>query len=106
MDFDGGFASLPFRSLEEEEEAAASVGRGPDPRAPPEEGAARRAGTVRGGAALPARCSHGHRPAAPISSEEAQKEMFCSLKITGATGKKQRHCIEGGNHFQLIKPCC
>ncbi|XP_058695653.1 small membrane A-kinase anchor protein isoform X1 [Poecile atricapillus] len=28
MDFDGGFASLPFRSPEE---AAASVGRGPDP---------------------------------------------------------------------------
>ncbi|XP_015489672.1 small membrane A-kinase anchor protein isoform X1 [Parus major] len=42
----------------------------------------------------------------PISSEEAQKEMFCSLKITGATGKKQRHCIEQGNHFQVIKTCC
>ncbi|KAL2302543.1 hypothetical protein Nmel_009972, partial [Mimus melanotis] len=39
-------------------------------------------------------------------SSEGQKEMLCSLKITGATGKKQQHCIEQGNRFQLIKTCC
>ncbi|XP_017584348.1 small membrane A-kinase anchor protein isoform X2 [Corvus cornix cornix] len=41
-----------------------------------------------------------------ISSEEAQKEMFCTLKITGGTGKKQQPCIERGNCFQVIKTCC
>ncbi|XP_039584667.1 small membrane A-kinase anchor protein isoform X3 [Passer montanus] len=92
MDFDGGFASLPFRSLEEEEEAAASVGRGPDPRAPPEEGAARRAGTVRGGAALPARCSHGHRPAAP----GPRREAVCALLGTrGQPVRSRRGSVSG-----------
>ncbi|XP_063255972.1 small membrane A-kinase anchor protein isoform X1 [Prinia subflava] len=100
------------------------------PRAPPEEGAARRPGTVRGGATLPARRSHGHRPAAPSPRREAlcavpgtrgqpvrsrrgsdflreaQKEMFCSLKITGATGKKQQHCTEQGKRLQVIQTCC
>ncbi|XP_071290587.1 small membrane A-kinase anchor protein isoform X2 [Agelaius tricolor] len=41
-----------------------------------------------------------------ISSEEAQKEMSCSLKITGATGKKQRRSTEQGNGFQVIQTCC
>ncbi|XP_074766721.1 small membrane A-kinase anchor protein isoform X1 [Athene noctua] len=39
-------------------------------------------------------------------SKEAQKETLCSLKISGTTGKKQRHCIKQGNHFQVIKTCC
>ncbi|XP_063255973.1 small membrane A-kinase anchor protein isoform X2 [Prinia subflava] len=37
---------------------------------------------------------------------EAQKEMFCSLKITGATGKKQQHCTEQGKRLQVIQTCC
>lgn len=60
------------------------------PRAPPEEGAARRPGTVRGGATLPACCSHGHRPAAPVcarlpapSRAGAGRERGCSAAPAG-----------------------
>lgn len=65
MDFDGGFASLPFRSPEE---AAASVGRGPDP-----------AGTAggRGSPAAGDRARRGHASSMLLARTPPRRAGMC-----------------------------
>lgn len=65
MDFDGGFASLPFRSPQE---AAASVGRGPDP-----------AGTAggRGSPAAGDRARRGHASSTLLARTPPRRAGMC-----------------------------
>ncbi|XP_037998561.1 small membrane A-kinase anchor protein isoform X1 [Motacilla alba alba] len=71
MDFDGGLASLPFRSLEE---AAASVGRGPDP-----------AGTAggRGSPAAGDRARRGHASSMLLARTPPRRADFLGRSTKG-----------------------